>query len=177
MTSTPAALLQQFGRDSFLPALLKRPPARPRFAVLALAAALFGAIFGLRLVEHNADDPVVIFNAAPIALLALETGRRGGIAGATVAVASLGLWSLIEHEQLSLIGYLARVSTFFLVGALAGYLAEYLRQARDAQQLLFDLAPESALAIDLDGNVTIANAAAQSLFGYGAHELAGQPVD
>src|SRR3989442_550230 len=177
MTSTPAALLQQFGRDSFLPALLKRPPARPRFAVLPLAAALFGAIFGLRLVEHNADDPVVIFNAAPIALLALETGRRGGIAGATVAVASLGLWSLIEHEQLSLIGYLARVSTFFLVGALAGYLAEYLRQARDAQQLLFDLAPESALAIDLDGNVTIANAAAQSLFGYGAHELAGQPVD
>lgn len=177
MTSIQAALQGQLGRQPFLPALLKRPPARPRLTVVAVALSLFAGILVLRLAVPSISDPVLFLNVIPIALLSLEVGRKGGIAGATIGVLTIGLWCLFEHVELSAIGYFTRVGTFFLVGALAGYLTDHLRHARQAQQLLLDLAPESTLAIDLDGHVTIANSAAARLFGRAAHELSGLPVD
>jgi PAS domain S-box-containing protein len=177
MTSAHGATLARLGWLTSLPELLRRPPDRPRAGIVALAAGLFVAIFVLRLAVANAGDPVLILNAVPIALLSLEAGKKGGLAGATIGVASVGLWSVIANVDLSVIGYLTRVLTFFLVGVLAGQLVERLRQAREAQKLLLELAPESAFALDLDGHVTIANSAAQNLFGYGADELTGQPVE
>jgi len=178
MTSAQAAILRQLGRRPLLPALLlRRRPERPRTGVVALALALLAAVFAVRLAFANASDPVLILSAVPVALLALEAGTRGGIAGATIAVASVGLWSLIENVELSAMGYLTRVCTFFLVGVLVGHLADQLSRARDAQKLLLDLASESAFALDLDGHVTVANSAAEDLFGYRADELVGQPVD
>jgi PAS domain S-box-containing protein len=178
MTSTQAAILRQSRRRPLLPALLmRRGPDHARAGVVALAVALFAAVFGIRLVLQNASDPVLILNALPIALLALEAGTKGGLAGATIAVAGLGVWSLVEDLQLSPMGYVARVFTFFLVGVLVGQLAEHLSRARAAQRLLLDFAPESALALDLDGRVTVANSAAEDLFGYREDDLAGVPVD
>lgn len=138
-----------------------------------MAAALLTAIFTLRLVVPGGSDPVMIFCAVPIALLSLEAGTRAGVAGAIAAVAMVGLWTVLADVELSAIGYLSRVGTFFLVAVLAGYLAERLRRARDAQHLLLDLVPESALAIDLDGHVTLGNSAAERLFGYEDGELNG----
>jgi PAS domain S-box-containing protein len=177
MTSTQAMLLRRLGGRPFLPALLlRRPPRRPRAGVVALAVALIVAILALRLAVTS-SDPVLILSAVPIALLALEAGTRGGIAGATIGVVSVGLWSMVENEELSVFGYLSRVSLFFFVGALVGHLADHLSRARDAQRLLLDLAPEGALAIDLDGRVTIANSAAEELFGYGPDGLVGLQVE
>jgi PAS domain S-box-containing protein len=178
LTSTQAAILRQLGRRPMLPALLlRRRPERPRAGVVAFGLALFVAVFAVRLVVPSASDPVLIFSAVPIALLALEAGTKGGVAGATVAVAGVGLWSLIENVEFSVLGYLTRVSTFFLVGVLVGQLADHLGRARDAQKLLLDLTPESAFALDLDGQVTVANSAAEDLFGYRADGLVGLPVD
>jgi PAS domain S-box-containing protein len=177
MASTQAATVRQSGRRLLLPALLmRRGPGHPRAGVLALAVALFAAVLGFRIALPDANDPVLIWTVVPVALLALEAGTRGGVVGATVAVASLGVWSLIDDAQLSLIGYLARVSTFFLVGVLVGNLADHLSRARAAQRMLLDLAPKSALALDLDGRVTLANSAAEDLFGYRGDEFAGLPV-
>jgi PAS domain S-box-containing protein len=97
--------------------------------------------------------------------------------GATVAVATVGLWSIVDGDHLSLIGYVARVSTFLLVGFLVGNLADHLSHARAAQRTLLDLAPEGTLALDLDGRVTVANSAAEELFGYGDDDLAGLSLD
>jgi PAS domain S-box-containing protein len=177
MTSTQAMLLRGLGGRPLLPALLlRRRPRRPRAWVLALAVALIVAVLALRLAVTS-TDPVLILTAVPVALLALEAGTRGGIAGATIGVVSLGLCSIVQNVELSVLGYLIRVSTFFFVGVLVGQLADHLSRARDAQRLLLDLAPESALAIDLDGRVTIANSAAEELFGFGADGLVGLQVD
>ena len=144
--------------------------------MVALAVALIVAVLALRLAVTS-SDPVLILSAMPIALLALEAGTRGGIAGATIGVVSVGLWSTVENVEFSVLGYLIRVSMFFFVGVLLGHLADHLSRAREAQRLLLDLAPEGALAIDLDGRVTIANSAAEELFGYGRDGLVGLPVD
>jgi hypothetical protein len=142
MTSTQAKLLRRLGGRPLLPALLlRRRPTRPRARVVVLAVALIVAVLALRLAVTS-SDPVLILSAVPIALLALEAGTRGGLAGATIAVVSVGLWSMVENVELSPFGYLTRVSTFFFVGALVGHLADHLSRARDAQRLLLDLAPE-----------------------------------
>jgi PAS domain S-box-containing protein len=174
---TQATLLRRLGGQPLLPALLlRRRPTRPRAGVVAFALALLLAVLALRLTVTS-SDPLLIFGVLPVALLALEAGTRGGIAGATVGVVSIGLWSVVADVELSALGYLTRVSTLFLVGVLLGYLADHLSRARDAQKLLLDLAPEGTLALDLDGRVIIANAAAEDLFGYGPDELVGQPVE
>jgi PAS domain S-box-containing protein len=173
MTSKHGELFARLDRQPLLPALLKRRPQRARVEVALLAVALFAAIFAVRLAVSTQYDPVLIFFAIPIALLSLEAGTRAGITGATAAVAMVGLWNVVANVNLTLIGYLSRVSTYFLVALLAGHLAERLRRARDAQQLLLDLVPESALTLDLDGEVTIGNSAAERLFGYGQGELTG----
>jgi len=176
MTSQ-ARLLRRLGGQPPLPALLLRQrPTRPRTGVVAFAIALLVAVFALR-IAVTSSDPVLIFSVLPVALLALEAGIRGGVAGAVIGVVSIGLWPIVANVELSLLGYLTRVSTLFLVGVLSGYLADHLSRARDAQKLLLDLAPEGTLALDLDGRVTIANAAAEDLFGYGPDELVGQPVE
>jgi PAS domain S-box-containing protein len=177
MTSTQAMLLRRLGGRPLLPALLlRRRPKNPRAWVVVLAVALIAGVLALRL-AITSSEPVTILSTVPVALLALEAGTRGGIAGATIAVVSVGFWSVAQNVELSALGYLTRVSTFFLVGVLVGHLADHLSRARDAQKLLLDLAPEGSLALDLDGRVTIANSAAEDLFGYGADELVGLPVD
>ena len=180
MASAQGAILGRFGDrpvDRLLPArLLRRRPERPRTTAIAVAAGLFVAVFAARLAAGT-HDPVLIFAAVPIAVLALEAGTRGGIAGATIAAAGLGVWSVIDNVELSLVGYLARVSTFFLLGALVGRLADHVSRARSAQRSLLEFYPESALAVDLNGQVTVANTPAEAMFGYGREELVGLPID
>jgi PAS domain S-box-containing protein len=176
--STQAATLRRSGRRPPLPALLtRRGPTQPRALVLAIAAALFAGIFVFRLLFQTASDPALILNVVPIALLALEGGTRGGVLGATVAVATLGIWSIVDDTHLSLIGYVERVFTFFLVGFLVGNLADHLSHARAAQRALLDLSREGTVALDLDGRVTVMNSAAEELFGFSSDELAGLPID
>jgi hypothetical protein len=89
MTSTQAKLLRRLGGRPLLPALLlRRRPTRPRARVVVLAVALIVAVLALRLAVTS-SDPVLILSAVPIALLALEAGTRGGLAGATIAVVAL----------------------------------------------------------------------------------------
>ena len=169
---------KRLDRRTLLPALLtRRSSDRPRAWVIGTALGLFAVVFFLRLTITGEDARILLLNAVPIALLGLEAGRRGGIVGATIATASVGLWSSLQNLELSLMSYLPRVTTFFLIGILVGHLAEHVRRAREAQHGLLELAPDSALTIDLDGHVTIANSAAQGLFGYGPDELTGLPVD
>ncbi len=181
MASAQGAILGKLGErpiDRLVPArLLRRRPERPRLAVVAFAAALFACVFAARVATAGTDDAVIVFMAVPIAVLALEAGTRGGIAGATIAVAGLGVWTLVDDVELSIVGYLARVSTFFLVGAVVGRLADYVSRARSAQRSLLELYPGCALALDLNGQVTVANTPTEVLFGYGPEDLVGLPVD
>jgi PAS domain S-box-containing protein len=177
MMANQAALLRRFSGQPLLPALLlRRRPTRPRAGMVAFAVALLVGVLGLRLAVTS-SDPVLIFCVVPVALLALEAGMRGGVAGATIGVVGIGVWSIAENVELSALGYLTRVSALFVVGLLLGYLAEHLSRARDAQKLLLDLAPDGTLALDLDGRVRLANTAAEDLLGYGPDELAGRPVE
>src|SRR5438270_11942196 len=117
MMSNQASVLRRLGGPSLLPALLRQRPTRPRAGVVAFALALLVAVFALRLAVTS-SDPLPIFSVLPVALRALEAGPRGGVAGAVIGVVSIGLWSMVVNVELSVLGYLTRVSTLFLVGGL-----------------------------------------------------------
>ena len=67
--------------------------------MIAIAAVLFLAIFGLRLVVHDPGALVANFYAVPIALVAAEYGVRAGLAAGAVAVGFVFAW----------VGYLLRL--------------------------------------------------------------------
>jgi signal transduction histidine kinase len=98
-------------------------PARP-LVVVAIAALLFLAIFGLRLVVHDPSALVANFYAVPIALLAAEMGMRAGLAGAAVAVGLVFAWGAVKGVHLGVLGYVARVAVFVIVGWLVGRYSE-----------------------------------------------------
>jgi PAS domain S-box-containing protein len=178
VASFQRAALPRFDRRALLPELLRqRQPGRARPVVLVLAVALFAIILGLRLAVAAPDDAILVFNVMPIALLSFEAGKRGAVVGTALAVASIGVWSAAQGVDVSPIGYSARASAFILVALLTAFFAERLERAHDAQEALLDLAPESTLGLDIDGNVAIANTAAHEILGYRAGELAGLPVE
>jgi signal transduction histidine kinase len=98
-------------------------PARP-LAVVPIAALLFLAIFGLRLVVHDPGALVANFYTVPIALLAAEMGMRAGLAGAAVAVGLVFAWGAVKGVHVGVLGYVARAAVFVIVAWLVGHYSE-----------------------------------------------------
>lgn len=100
--------------------------------MVALSGVLFAAIYVLRLVipEPGAGAGILFMMLVPIALLALEYGVRGGLAGAVVAMALTGLWVVSMDIELGLTGFVTRFATYAISGIGTGFLVEQ-RQHRD----------------------------------------------
>jgi glucose-6-phosphate-specific signal transduction histidine kinase len=90
-------------------------------AAAGVAGGLFVAIAGLRFsVEGHADAVSMLF-VLPIALLAVAFGIRGGLVGAVAGIGLLVLWSVATGAtELSIVGWLTRVTALFLLGGLLG---------------------------------------------------------
>src|ERR1700676_1130907 len=95
---------------------------------IALAALLFVGIFALRLSDPNVADSDEILFVVPIALLALQFGVRGGIAGALLAIALYVSWDLTDSVVVSARGYLSCVGAFSLLGTLLGTFVDQRRR-------------------------------------------------
>jgi hypothetical protein len=73
--------------------------------------------------------------------------------------------------ELADLGHAAELMRTRLVTALAS-----AEQAETRFRVLFQSAPDPTLTVEADGSVMMANAQAERMFGWGAGELAGQPV-
>ena len=106
---------------------------RPRRAV-AVASALFVAIFALRLHIGDERDAISLLYVLPIALFAIGFGRRAGIIAGSVAVGLLVTWALLRSVPLTPLGWLSRVVPLSLIGVLIGSASDRMRAAEVAER-------------------------------------------
>jgi glucose-6-phosphate-specific signal transduction histidine kinase len=90
---------------------------------------MFVAVFALRMV---ARDPVEVYSMVyvlPVALAATAFGQRGGVTAATVAVALVAVWALVQGLSLSPVGWATRLVPIVLLGLLLGRATDRARRA------------------------------------------------
>jgi hypothetical protein len=133
---------------------------RPR-ASLALAAALFAAVFVLRMTSSDAGDAVSLLFTLPIALLAATFGLRGGLAAGVLAVLLLALWIDLAGVELSVLGWVSRLTALLLLGYLLGDAFERLRRAEAARTRLEDAARRHRDAVQLNDTIVQSLSAAK----------------
>jgi signal transduction histidine kinase len=100
---------------------------RRRRVVVAVAAALFAGAFAARLAVQDPSALLANFYTVPIAVLAIEFGLRGGLAGAVVGFTLVVAWGEIENVDVGVLGYVSRAAVFVVVGGLVGRFSERLR--------------------------------------------------
>lgn len=104
---------------------------KSRAARLAAILSLFAAIFIARLLIEPASAGVMYLLVAPIGLLAIELGLRGGIVGAALSSLLCMAWVVIADPHLSPLALGSRLATFAIVGLATGYLARQQRLQQD----------------------------------------------
>jgi hypothetical protein len=114
-------------------------------ATLALALVLFAGTFVLRVSDPNIDNAEATLFLAPIAVLALRFGLRGGLAGALVAFALILAWGHYDHPDVTVIGYLGRGIAFLIFGALFGV---FVDQAANNETRLETMVAERTRELD-----------------------------
>ena len=88
---------------------------------------LFAGAFAARLAVHDPSALLANFYTVPIAVLAIEFGLRGGLAGAVVGFALVVAWGEIKNVDVGVLGYVSRAAVFVIVGGLVGRFSERLR--------------------------------------------------
>lgn len=106
---------------------------RPRRAI-AVASALFVAIFLLRMSVGDERDAIAMLYLLPISLIAIGFGRRAGVLAGGIAVGLLATWTLLSDVSLSPLGWLSRVIPLVLSGLLIGSAADRMRAADAAER-------------------------------------------
>lgn len=103
------------------------PSLARRSAVLAVAAALFAAIFAARLLVNDPSALIANFYIVPIVVLAIEFGSRGGLLAGALAMGLVFAWQVVDAVHLGALGYTSRGAALLLTGALVGVFADRLR--------------------------------------------------
>jgi PAS domain S-box-containing protein len=158
--------------DRFAPGGASGPRRTP---VLAVAAVLFAAVFLLRLGVENPSDVVTLLYALPIALVAVALGAAWGLAAAALALALFGLWDLSSDAELSALDYVTRGAAFFVLGGVAGALADRVRTVTAEQSRFWELSTDLLCTVGFDGYFKRLNPAWERTVGWTREELRAQP--
>ena len=150
---------------------------RRRALVLATAAAMFGFVFLLRLIDDDASRPLTLLYAVPIALLAVELGGSWGLAAALLALGLFGLWDLVAEPDLEggAFAYLIRGAVFMVVGGAIGSLADRLRSVSAENVRFWELSSDLLCTAGFDGYFKHLNPAWERTLGWTPDELRSQP--
>lgn len=154
-----------------------RPPAaqgpwfltRPRLA-LGIAAALFAAVFVLRLLVRDPNEAVSLLYVLPIALVAFAFGRTAGALAGLLGVALLAIWVVMDDVSFGVVGWLSRVVPMLLLGVLVGGAAEQQRRAAAAERELLIAQLRARRATELTDSVIQGLSAAKWAAESGNHE-------
>lgn len=144
---------------------------RPR-ATLAVAAALFVAVFALRMLTGDSGDVINLLYTLPVALVALAFGRPAGVAVGVLAVVLVVVWAVFKDVDLSVLGWVSRVLPLLLLGGLLGDAADRLAAA-DARQRAHETAAQRHRdAAEVNDTLIQGMAAAKWALESGRHEAA-----
>ncbi len=148
-----------------------------RRATVVVVIVLCVVIYVLRTSDANAVDGEDVLLVLPLALLALQFGLAGGIAGALIAVALIGLWDLQDKDiGLNVEGYLSWGLTFVLLGVLLGAFVDHRRRLEAVLAHYFDGSLDLLATVNLDGWFTRVNPAWERTLGYSAETLCSRPL-
>ncbi len=111
----------------------------PRRASLVAAAALFIALFLLRLSVEDAEAPDLLY-MLPVAIAAAAGGLVVGIAAASLAFALYLGWAAAEDVAVDELGLTSRAAAYYLLGGGVGYFAQRPREALARLRLLIESA-------------------------------------
>lgn len=143
--------------------------ARPRWT-LAVAAGLFVAVLVLRMQVGTTDDAISMLYTLPIALLALTFGRKAGVAAGVLGVALVGLWGLLADADISLLGWVARVTPLLMLGFLLGDASDRLSAANARRRDLEAAAQRQLAATEVNDTLVQGMSAAMWSLESGRHE-------
>lgn len=134
--------------------------ARPRLAI-AVAAALFAAVFLLRQAVRGPSEAVCLLYVLPIALIAFAFGRRAGTFAGAFGFALFAIWTLSAHVTFGAIGWLSRATPMLLLGVLVGSAADHQRRAAAAERELLVAQVRARQAGELNDSIIQRLAAAK----------------
>jgi PAS domain S-box-containing protein len=143
---------------------------------IALALALFVAVFALREGDAMATNGEAALFVVPVSVLALRFGLRGGLLGALGTVAVVVTWDVLDAAvRLSATGYVLRAIGFVAFGTLFGAFVDR-RDRLEAEIVRYYEGSLDLLATaDLDGYFTRVNPAWHRLLGYSEQALCAKP--
>ncbi len=143
---------------------------------LLLAAGLYAAFYMLQAADTRPADALEVLYVVPIALLALRFGLRGGLAGAFVALALIGISDYASGVfDVSLIGDTCWALALLLLGGLLGRFVDHRRRLEGELARYFDESPDLLATADTSGHFTRVNAAWERVLGYSAETLCSRP--
>jgi len=147
---------------------------RTRFS-LAVAAALFAAIFAMRVTVGTLADAISFLYVLPIVLVATSRGARAGLLAGVVAFLLSSLGALVADAPTSLLGYVNRAVVYLFVGGLTGSFATSLRALEAESARHFNLSLDMICVAGFDGCFKRVNPAFERSLGYRSEELIGRP--
>ena len=153
-------------------------PRRPRLLVLALAAALFAAVFILRVEVHDPQYGIGTLFLVPLGVVAIEYGFVAGLIAGAFTLMLAQVATVLTGDPVPLISYPTRAVGYLLVGGLTGWMGDRLRRTsarlREGARH-FELSEDMFCTADFDGHFLHVNDAWERTLGWTPQELTSKP--
>jgi hypothetical protein len=133
---------------------------QPHLAI-GVAAALYVAVFALRLSVSRAEEAITLLFVLPIALLAFAFGRRAGVIAGGVGVVLAATWVFVDHVELRVLGWLAFSVPLILLGALVGDASDRQRRVAEVERQLLVAELRAREAAEINDSIIQGLAAAK----------------
>ena len=143
--------------------------------ILGVAGAMFVIIFAGRLSVNVASDFQGLPLIMPIALVAMEFGRRGGIVAAGVSGLIIISTSFLGGPAFDPGPFLLPMVCFIAIAVIIGDLSERRRRLDEENSRWFSLSNDMLATASLDGWFTRLNPAWERTLGYTLDELMSRP--
>jgi PAS domain S-box-containing protein len=146
-----------------------------RERIVLLAAAMFAAIFVVRINDPRPADAIMALCVVPIVICAIDRGPIGGLFASLVALALTAAWNLTAHIDVGVAGYAVRAIAFLMAGVIVGRYAD-ARYARErALARPYESAVDLQCVAGYDGYLKRVNPAWIAVLGYTEQELLARP--
>ena len=103
---------------------------------------MFALILAWRFVDDTPASAIGSLYVVPIALLAVNLGTRGGLAGVVLALGLSALWAQVEQVGIGPDGYLARGLTFVAVALVVSWQVRDRRRFQAEADRWFSISDE-----------------------------------
>ena len=146
-----------------------------RWPTLAIAIALFAAVFGLRWAADNPAWGLSYLYVLPIIIVAIDRGVVGGALASLAAFLLYAAGSQLADVGTPVAGYLTRGCIYLAVGALTGWMAERMRETGEQARRFFELSHDLCCTASFDGYFVRLNDSWERTLGWSREELMSRP--